>query len=460
MRHKLFGFAIAAIAAFGPMQAWGGDQEIAQQIIQRLQNKRSSGDLKNFTLDMKVDKGVVVFRGKVNGEDQKNLVLKSAKGIDGIANVVDELTVKSHEPEVVAKAEPTGSVSDAGFSLREALADQARQIMAEDVKPVSGVVELAASPIGVVKTATPDEVKPAAAVELAAPVRSADQKIVAGVVGALSRAQKTGKLKGFGVDVKSNDGVVWLKGRAASLAQRNRILQTAEAIPGVKRVRNSIRIPEQDVAAKLPLLPSPPALTPAPAPVPKAVAPAPVPKAVAPAPVAQAPQPQAIVQAQPVSSRLSPVAVQPVPAPVRQSHVTPAATVAAPIAVQVPAQPAPYRTPSHMAHQPLQAHPVQAIVGAPSGAPYMGSPVGLPSPIGAYSGGGAPRYDAPNLPNYAWPGYAASNNYAALTYPQQYSPSAWPYIGPFYPYPQVPLGWRKVSLEWDDGWWQLDFTDR
>ena len=451
MRHKLFGFAIAAIAAFGPMQAWGGDQEIAQQIIQRLQNKRSSGDLKNFTLDMKVDKGVVVFRGKVNGEDQKNLVLKSAKGIDGIANVVDELTVKSHEPEVVAKAEPTGSVSDAGFSLREALADQARQIMAEDVKPVSGVVELAASPIGVVKTATPGEVKPAAAVELAAPVRSADQKIVAGVVGALSRAQKTGKLKGFGVDVKSNDGVVWLKGRAASLAQRNRILQTAEAIPGVKRVRNSIRIPEQDVAAKLPLLPSPPALTPAPAPVPKAVAPA---------PVAQAPQPQAIVQAQPVSSRLSPVAVQPVPAPVRQSHVTPAATVAAPIAVQVPAQPAPYRTPSHMAHQPLQAHPVQAIVGAPSGAPYMGSPVGLPSPIGAYSGGGAPRYDAPNLPNYAWPGYAASNNYAALTYPQQYSPSAWPYIGPFYPYPQVPLGWRKVSLEWDDGWWQLDFTDR
>ena len=46
-----------------------------------------------------------------------------------------------------------------------------------------------------------------------------------------------------------------------------------------------------------------------------------------------------------------------------------------------------------------------------------------------------------------------------LTYPKQYSPTAWPYIGPFYPYPQVPLGWRKVSLEWDDGWWMLDFKD-
>ena len=69
-------------------------------------------------------------------------------------------------------------------------------------------------------------------------------------------------------------------------------------------------------------------------------------------------------------------------------------------------------------------------------------------------------YDQPHMPNYAWPSYAAYPNYAALTYPKQYSATAWPFIGPFYPYPQVPLGWRKVSLEWDDGWWFLDFQDR
>jgi hypothetical protein len=73
--------------------------------------------------------------------------------------------------------------------------------------------------------------------------------------------------------------------------------------------------------------------------------------------------------------------------------------------------------------------------------------------------GGSVSHDNPQLPGYAWPSYAAYPNYAALTYPQQYSPSAWPYIGPFYPYPQVPLGWRKVTLEWDDGWWFLDFKD-
>ena len=81
-------------------------------------------------------------------------------------------------------------------------------------------------------------------------------------------------------------------------------------------------------------------------------------------------------------------------------------------------------------------------------------------PVGFVPHGGArgPSYDNASMPGYAWPSYASYPNYAALTYPQQYSPTAWPYIGPFYPYPQVPLAWRKVSLEWDDGWWFLDFS--
>ena len=94
-------------------------------------------------------------------------------------------------------------------------------------------------------------------------------------------------------------------------------------------------------------------------------------------------------------------------------------------------------------------------------APAMGGPMApVPMQGGPGYGGGTPRYDQPNLPNYAWPSYAAHPNYAAVTYPKQYSASAWPYIGPFYPYPQVPLGWRKVALEWDDGLWYLDFTSK
>jgi hypothetical protein len=90
---------------------------------------------------------------------------------------------------------------------------------------------------------------------------------------------------------------------------------------------------------------------------------------------------------------------------------------------------------------------------------------GYNRPIPAYlpgMGGQVARatYDQAHMPNYAWPSYAAYPNYAALSYPKQYSASAWPFIGPFYPYPQVPLGWRRVALEWDDGWWFLDFDDR
>jgi hypothetical protein len=78
-------------------------------------------------------------------------------------------------------------------------------------------------------------------------------------------------------------------------------------------------------------------------------------------------------------------------------------------------------------------------------------------------GGGNPShlaYDLPNLPNHSWPTYAAYPNYAQVSYPKEYSASAWPYIGPFYPYPQVPLGWRQVQLEWDDGAWNLNFRPR
>jgi hypothetical protein len=140
-----------------------------------------------------------------------------------------------------------------------------------------------------------------------------------------------------------------------------------------------------------------------------------------------------------------------------------------PVAQSAPRRSQPAAVP--MAYPPQAAYHPQAYAQA-YGMPYqmaaypqpapMNSPMPMPVPahVPGVGGGAAPAmYDQPYLPNYAWPTYAAYPNYAALTYPKQYSPTAWPYIGPFYPYPQVPLGWRKVTLEWDDGWWFLDFSD-
>src|SRR5262249_39783468 len=60
----------------------------------------------------------------------------------------------------------------------------------------------------------------------------------------------------------------------------------------------------------------------------------------------------------------------------------------------------------------------------------------------------------PRLPPYAWPTYAPYNNFSRVGYPLNYPSNAFPFIGPFYPFPKVPLGWRSVTLEWQDGhWW-------
>lgn len=112
------------------------------------------------------------------------------------------------------------------------------------------------------------------------------------------------------------------------------------------------------------------------------------------------------------------------------------------------------------------------------GSPYMqnngnynGPPQGMMEGYGGYGGGygdptpiGAPPtgglYDAapPKMPPYAWPTYAPYNNYSRVAYPQDYPANAFPFIGPFYPFPKVPPGWRSVKLEWEDGSWYYGRT--
>jgi hypothetical protein len=104
--------------------------------------------------------------------------------------------------------------------------------------------------------------------------------------------------------------------------------------------------------------------------------------------------------------------------------------------------------------------------GGVAGAPVDGAATGgyvsdgspLPEgPAGGGAGGAGGAGAAPGQPNYAWPSYAPYPNFSAVGYPTAYPWQAWPNIGPFYPYPEVPLDWRAVTLRWDDGIWWLDF---
>ena len=85
-------------------------------------------------------------------------------------------------------------------------------------------------------------------------------------------------------------------------------------------------------------------------------------------------------------------------------------------------------------------------------APFAGGvgPVD-PQPI---NGGVGAALNPPTMPPYAWPTYAPYNNYSRCAYPNEYPYAAFPYIGPMYPFPKVPLGYRAIKLEWEDGhWW-------
>jgi hypothetical protein len=97
----------------------------------------------------------------------------------------------------------------------------------------------------------------------------------------------------------------------------------------------------------------------------------------------------------------------------------------------------------------------QPMTSAPISYGSIGN--GGPVPEGPAGMTGATQASQPGMPNYAWPSYAPYPNFSAVGYPTAYPWQAWPNIGPFYPYPEVPLDWRAVTLRWDDGIWWLDF---
>lgn len=79
----------------------------------------------------------------------------------------------------------------------------------------------------------------------------------------------------------------------------------------------------------------------------------------------------------------------------------------------------------------------------------------LPEPTPMFGGAlpGHAQLNPPAMPPYAWPTYAPYNNFSRVGTPEAYPWQSWPFIGPMYPFPKVPLGWRSVKLEFDDGYW-------
>ncbi|OHB80211.1 MAG: hypothetical protein A2V98_02310 [Planctomycetes bacterium RBG_16_64_12] len=262
--------------------------------------------------------------------------------------------------------------------------------------------------------------------------------------------RESGQLKSYKIGVKYQDGTAWLRGRVSDREQMNTALRLVFQTPGVTRVVNDLAIDSGDEPAGAV---TPPVQQAAGATNPERLARVALPGLSVPsqrvesvAVSADSGTLQSAGQADRVATSFAPAPAQTVAAMTTQQPT---------LAPQEPETPVLTAQPQPMApqmQQPMmpQPMPIAYVQGGAGPIPQYVAPMGGVAPA---------QYDQPYLPNYTWPSYAAYPNYAALTYPKQYSPTAWPYIGPFYPYPQVPLGWRKVVLEWHDGWWQLDFDD-
>lgn len=234
--------------------------------------------------------------------------------------------------------------------------------------------------------------------------------------------KSSGKMKNYEVGVLYRDGTAWLSGKVLSPQQAASAIQIARGTTGVQRVVNRLVVGgAQNQGGVATQRSNPVHVSQASAAVPNLV------------------------------NRMVTHPRQIVP---QQAYYQNRAAQSAGLNYVMPRQAARSNTP--LAFARVAANNVQQQ--------SYGAPAGIGDPIPAHAPGpgrAAPAYfDEPAMPNYAWPSYASHPNYGALTYPKQYSPTAWPFIGPFYPYPQVPLGWRKVTLEWDDGWWWLDFNDK
>lgn len=121
--------------------------------------------------------------------------------------------------------------------------------------------------------------------------------------------------------------------------------------------------------------------------------------------------------------------------------------------------------PVQAAAVPEALPPVSALTApppavAPLAPPAAGANAAPPeaTPIFQAPGVAPNTANPPRMPPYAWPTYAPYNNYSRVATPLAYPYNSFPFIGPVYPFPKVPLGWRSVKLEWDDGYWWFSKT--
>ncbi|MDZ4849169.1 MAG: BON domain-containing protein [Pirellulaceae bacterium] len=380
MRRFFLGLAIASLTAAAPVTAFGGDREIADNIISSIKKQQSDGSLKGFDIDLSVEAGIVTLTGSVANYEQAASVLMAAHEARGVSKVIDEISVR----DAKRSSRSAETLVMAAESMKSnSPVQRAAGAESNDEMPMLLNYEVSSPKLAETVAAEPPKMQNAVSA-----VTPHDAAITDEALQQLGKAKSAGLLRQFDLDISTVNGEVWVRGHVANAQQKQLVLRTVQQIQGVNKVIDDLEVRGTKNGASI----------------------------------------------QPASN----------------TRVVEPQMGSMPVVGSNSSGPQPF-APSMVAN-----HTEGMAASNPTA--MMQSP--MPMNMGPSHGAGVPRYDQPQMPGYAWPSYAAYPNYSAVTYPKQYSASAWPYIGPFYPYPQVPLGWRRVALEWDDGLWYLDFTSK
>jgi hypothetical protein len=222
-------------------------------------------------------------------------------------------------------------------------------------------------------------------------VGGANQQVAEAVAATLRQSPL---LKQYHVTVSVVNGVAELSGTVLSLAQHAEVIRLASSVPGVLRVEDHLEVQTGT----------------------------------------------GIVQAQ--AAPFQPIPVQAVQPPRIEPVNPPQPGPGQPFPPMPQPQPGAGGFPPPGPGGPFPG-PGPGIGGFPEPMPIQGTPPGFPSAT-----------QPPPLPPYAWPTYAPYNNFSRVAYPSLYPYESFPFIGPIYPFPRIPLGWRSVNLTWEDGhWW-------
>ncbi|MCL6502441.1 MAG: BON domain-containing protein [Pirellulales bacterium] len=436
MQRFLLRLAVAALATLSSTWAMANDQEVAQRIARAL---RESGRLVNYGIGVKYHDGTVWLMGRVASQQQMAVAIALAEKVPGVKQVVNNLTIDARP---AAKATP---------AARQTFAEGEPTPAASELQqPQTGILGRVRKPTAATPVVRSVPLAPAPFVDLdAQPRANADPQVQPTAFPeesepALEAAAEELRNEAAMEEAEELNG--------PELAQAAEPEATGPALRHASTGRSLVRRRVYDRSYE-------PAPLPAAAEEQNAATPAPAVARPARAPQWLAQAEQAYQAPRAGRSRQTAGTAQMPAASVAQSRrgtprpIGPSSGARQP--QHVPLQKIPPQV--RVARLPQQGGYAAEAVGPSE---YDEGGMGQPMPMYSHAShtGAAPMtYDQPHLPNYAWPSYAAYPNYAGVTYPRQYSPTCWPYIGPFYPYPQVPLGWRKVTLEWDDGWWFLDF---